>query len=37
VGFTVLEFTDTSIVTTGDLDVGPQCDFWGAYGLDIRN
>jgi hypothetical protein len=37
VGFTVLEFTDDSVVTTIDGDVGARCDFWGNQGFEVRN
>jgi hypothetical protein len=37
VGFTVLEFTDDSVVTTFDADVGARCDFWGSQGFEVRN
>lgn len=37
VGFTILEITDNLIATGTDPDVGPECDFWSAHGLDIRS
>ena len=37
VGFTVLEFTDESVMTTVDTDVGARCDFWGTQGFEIRS
>jgi hypothetical protein len=37
IGFVVLEFTDDSVVTTIDADVGARCDFWGNQGFEVRN
>ena len=36
-GFRILEITDNSIMISTDSDVGPECDFWGAHGLDISS
>jgi hypothetical protein len=37
VGFSVLEFTYTTIGTIADPDAAPQCDFFSSRGLAIAN